>query len=231
MRRPNIACMNLLTNKDRSAIGACAETIQGGDFSCAGAKAALAGHNIDFVEAHDLRCGSHDNAIVQAVQNFDPADSAHYASVLALFPHTPVLSDAEFEKFLWARLQALHEIDRRTFSWDSSVSQDPASPDFGFSLGGQAFYVVGMHPQAERISRRMPFPVIAFNAHSQFRRLRANGSYDRVQKATRIRDVDLQGGINPMLADHGVKSEARQYSGRQLPEQWACPFRPEKHNA
>ena len=40
------------------------------------------------------------------------------------------------------------------------------------------------------------------------------------------RDEDWSGSINPMLAVHGSISEARQYSGRVVGEDWECPFRP-----
>ena len=32
------------------------------------------------------------------------------------------------------------------------------------------------------------------------------------------------GSLNPMLAQHGEASEARQYSGRQVDDGWKCPF-------
>ena len=40
----------------------------------------------------------------------------------------------------------------------------------------------------------------------------------------RERDLHLQGTVNPMVADHGQDSEARQYSGRQVGPGWAAPF-------
>ena len=42
--------------------------------------------------------------------------------------------------------------------WDPRVSDDPANPHFAFSVGGTAFFVVGLHPQASRIARRTPCP-------------------------------------------------------------------------
>ena len=39
------------------------------------------------------------------------------------------------------------------------------------------------------------------------------------------RDVALAGDPNPMLSRHGETSEARQYSGRKVDEDWDCPFR------
>lgn len=224
MRLHNIALMTSLSIEDENVISTYLYSIKSPHFSCVAAKAALAGESIDFVVAGDLRCGNLDAKIVQSLQRFRPAEQAKYASIAVLFPATPALSESDFDRFLWTRLQAPHNLDRKSFPWDPTVSQNPASPDFGFSIGGQAFFVIGMHPAASRISRRMPFPAIAFNTHAQFRRLRANGSYGRVQTATRAREIALQGRLNPMLADHGVTSEARQYSGRQQTAQWTCPF-------
>lgn len=39
----------------------------------------------------------------------------------------------------------------------------------------------------------------------------------------RRRDVRLQGSVNPMVADHGEISEARQYPGRKVPASWSPP--------
>jgi hypothetical protein len=218
--------MNGLDEDNRNAIADCCEVIRSRKFSCAGAKAALAGDALEFVLARDLRSGADDTRIVEALHAFHSADTGDYKSLAILFPQTPALSEQKFERFLWQRLQALHVIDHERHPWDPAVSDDPASASFGFSVGEQAFYVVGMHPAASRMSRRMPFAVLAFNTHAQFRRLRANGKFARMQSATRARDIALQGSPNPMLADHGVKSEARQYSGRALAEQWVCPFQP-----
>jgi uncharacterized protein len=219
------------TINDRNPIDACSQVIQGASFCCAGAKAALAGAEIDFFVAHDLRCGVDDAGIIEAVRLFHTTNLKNYRSLAVLFPCTPSLSENEFENFLWARLQALHDIDCHSFPWDPSVSNNPASPEFAFSIGAQAYYVVGMHPAASRISRRMPFPVIAFNTHAQFRRLRADGNFWRVQKVTRAREIALQGCTNPMLAEHGIASEARQYSGREITEHWRCPFQPAAQKA
>jgi FPC/CPF motif-containing protein YcgG len=40
----------------------------------------------------------------------------------------------------------------------------------------------------------------------------------------REREIALQGSLNPNLADFGERSEARQYSGRAVEDQWRCPF-------
>jgi FPC/CPF motif-containing protein YcgG len=55
--------------------------------------------------------------------------------------------------------------------------------------------------------------------------LRADGRFLKMQTATRKRDIELQGSINPNLADFGMAGEARQYSGRKVGPEWKCPFR------
>ncbi len=80
-----------------------------------------------------------------------------------------------------------------------------------------------MHAGASRIARCFRHPVLVFNSHRQFEQLRADGRYAKLQQATRERDRAMQGSINPNLADFGAASEARQYSGREVEEDWQCP--------
>ena len=105
------------------------------------------------------------------------------------------------------------------------VSADPEDPHFSLSFGGEAFFVVGLHPRASRAARRFPRPTLVFNLHDQFERLRVEGRYERMRERIIERDVALAGSANPMLARHGEASEARQYSGRLVDEDWQCPFR------
>ena len=67
---------------------------------------------------------------------------------------------------------------------------------------------------------------MVFNFHDQFENLRSAGKYTGMQNAVRDRDIHLQGAINPILARFGDASEARQYSGRAVAEDWKCPFSP-----
>jgi FPC/CPF motif-containing protein YcgG len=63
-----------------------------------------------------------------------------------------------------------------------------------------------------------------FNPRAQFERLRAEGTFERLRTVVRERDLEVQGSLNPNLADFGEQSEARQYSGRATEPQWRCPF-------
>lgn len=133
--------------------------------------------------------------------------------------------EAEFEALLWKQLQKLHELDREFFGWDASVSSDPASDRFSFSVRGRAMFVVGLHPHASRLARRADVPMLVFNLHEQFEDLRASGKYSSMQRVIRKRDEALQGSINPTLSSFGKSSEAVQYSGRAASPDWQCPFK------
>ncbi|KXO01243.1 hypothetical protein LS48_01910 [Aequorivita aquimaris] len=149
-------------------------------------------------------------------------DSKEFESYIAVFPDMEVFSEIEFENLLWRQLQFLHEMDNEP--WDSSVSNDPEDSKFSFSIGGKAFYVVGLHPKASRKARRAPYPTLVFNLHAQFEKLREMGVYHKIRDKIRKRDIDLQGDINPVLQDFGEDSEAKQYSGRKVEGNWKCPF-------
>ncbi len=115
-----------------------------------------------------------------------------------------------------------------TCGWDRRVSCDPASPGFSFSLRGNAFFVIGLHPNASRLSRRYFRPALVFNLHEQFEALRRKGGYERMRDVIRKRDAALCGSANPVLRNFRERSEARQYSGRAVPDDWRCPFRPRR---
>lgn len=149
-------------------------------------------------------------------------DSNDFFTFVAAFRDEEEMDEKEFEQKLWQQLQLIHANDEA--DWDKDVSADAASKNFSFSIAGKAFYIVGLHPGSSRMARQSPFPVMVFNLHWQFEKLREMGAYDNVRNKIRERDFDLQGSNNPMLEDFGAKSEARQYSGRAVDEAWKCPF-------
>lgn len=195
-------------------------------FPCVGAKSARSQDGLRYLLAGDLRAADRDRQIVRHLQRFAAGhdEEALFVSQLVFFPDTPVLDEMQFEQALWQRLQALHEIDAIHYNWDARVSADPRSPSFSLSIGGRGYYVVGLHPGASRPARQAHCAALVFNLHSQFEQLRADGRYEKLQAAIGERDVAYSGSRNPMLAGHGVASEARQYSGRQVDSQWRCPF-------
>ncbi len=149
-------------------------------------------------------------------------DNNDFYTFVAAFPDRKNYSEKQFEELLWKQLQFIHEAD--DLPWDPSVSSDPDNKNFSFSIQGKSFYMVGLHPNSSRMARQSPVPAIAFNLHWQFEKLREMGAYSTVRDKIRERDRELQGDNNPMLEDFGEKSEARQYSGRKVGEEWKCPF-------
>ena len=180
---------------------------------------------VDLLVYEDLGSKNTARKILKDLKNYIAAydfDSNEFQTFLATFPERKDFTEKQFEDLLWKQLQFLHEVDDA--SWDPSVSNDPKNKNFSFSLGGKAFYMVGLHPNSSRKARQSPVPAIAFNLHWQFEKLREMGAYQTVRDKIRQRDTELQGSINPMLEDFGETSEARQYSGRKVGEEWKCPF-------
>ena len=158
------------------------------------------------------------------------APTENFQTLVAVFSGPLDVPESEFEKILWQQLADLHEIDREFHDWAPDVDADPDSKEFGFSLIGHPFFVVGLHNRSSRITRRFPWPALAFNSHHQFRRLKENGTFEGLKKKIREREIRLQQSINPNLADFGEESEARQYSGRAVEPAWMCPIFPLGHS-
>lgn len=197
-------------------------------FPCVGAKAALARGTLEVLACNridsawdDLRI--HD-ALLAFVEDYR-RDEGMYRSFAVVFEGPRDLDEAAFETALWERIQSLSDKDVwRGQDYDERVSADPANPHFSLSFGGEAFFIVGLHPHASRPARRFARPTLVFNLHDQFERLRAEGKYEGMREKIMTRDEALAGSRNPMLARHGEASEARQYSGRAVGEDWRPPF-------
>ncbi len=151
---------------------------------------------------------------------------AGFASFVAIFRGPMVRDEEQFEELLWDQLRGLHAADEH--AWNPHVSTDPSDDHFAFSVGGTAYFVVGLHPMASRLARRTVAPTLVFNLHEQFEALRASGRFERMRDTIRHRDEHLQGSTNPMVSDHGHGSEARQYAGRVVGDDWVAPFHEER---
>lgn len=199
-------------------------------FPCLGAKSALGRDQLRIVIARDINSAWDDLRIYAALLEFTESykkDDRLFQSFAVLFGDSDggVESEAAFERALWDRVQSLADKDAwHGQTYDDRVSSDPGNPHFSLSFGGEAFFVVGLHPAASRPARRFERPVLVFNLHDQFERLRQEGRYESLRSKIIERDVAVAGSINPMLSRHGDTSEARQYSGRAVDEDWAAPF-------
>ncbi len=203
--------------------------IRAADFPCIGAKAALAQRRMTVVVVPDIQEAGGDQRIHAALLAFIARakyDPASFQTFAAVFERPGDLSEKQFERALWARIQSIADHDASIgHSWDRRVSADPSNPNFSLSFEGEAFFVVGLHPGASRPARRFRTPALIFNMHAQFERLRAEDRYEGLRASILKRDERLAGCANPMLQRFGENSEARQYSGRVVKEDWQCPFR------
>lgn len=199
-------------------------------FPCVGAKSAVARGQAHILVARDIRSAWDDLRIYLALLDFATAyreDPRLFQSFVLIFEGPDEISETEFEKVLWDRVQSLSDKDVwHGQEWDQRVSSDPENPHFSLSFGGEAFFIVGLHPQASRPARRFERPTLVFNLHDQFERLRDAETYEGLRENILKRDIAIAGSVNPMLARHGSISEARQYSGRAVEADWACPFAP-----
>lgn len=202
--------------------------IEDPSFPCVGAKAASARGTLEVLVCRDIESAWDDLRIhdhLLAFARLYQQDPVLFRSFAVIFEEPRTLSEAEFEKAMWARVQSLSDKDVWCGEpYDPRVSPDPENPHFSLSFGGEAFFVVGLHPNASRPARRLERPTLVFNLHDQFERLRAEGKYETMREKILARDEILAGSRNPMLARHGEASEARQYSGRMVDKEWRCPF-------
>ena len=199
------------------------------DFPCVGAKAALARGTLQVLACNRIDSGWDDLRIHDELLRFAQAyreEPALFRSLAVVFEGPDGLDEESFEAALWRRAQSLSDKDVwRGQKYDTAVSADPESPHFSLSFGGEAFFIVGLHPNASRPARRFSRPAMVFNLHDQFETLRAQGKYEGMREKIMVRDEAVAGSRNPMLTRHGEASEARQYSGRIVDSTWKCPFR------
>lgn len=200
-------------------------------FPCVGAKAALSHGSIETHEFGMLGDTDNDQSLADGLSQFvemiedNDDDNKIVHSFVAIFRGPFDMDEKRFESLLWSQLWRLHKLDIRDGNTPADdVSSDTESAHFSLSISGHPFFLIGLHSNASRLARRFTHPVMVFNSHRQFETLREDGRFEKMQAATRSRDIELQGSINPNLADFGDESEARQYSGREVEDDWKCPF-------
>ncbi len=200
-------------------------------YPCVGAKSASSRGSI---EAHEFNTlGDHDNdqLILDGLSQFVAMIEANACngntvhSYVAIFRGPFDTNELRFESLMWSQLWRIHKLDVLAGNLPADdVSSDADSPRFSLSMAGHPFFLIGLHRHASRLARRFSHPVMVFNSHRQFEKLRQDSRFEKMQAATRSRDIQLQGSVNPNLADFGEASEARQYSGREVEGGWRCPF-------
>jgi FPC/CPF motif-containing protein YcgG len=163
--------------------------IQCDTYTCLGAKKTEQENNLRF-GVFDSDCDRDIGQLITAgLQQFEDDRnnlSKIYASYIAIFPNWAPQTEVDFENSMWQRLQQVHDYDyRKDRPWDESKSTDSMDPNFGFSVNGKAYFIVGLHPNSSRWARRFPWPTLVFNSHSQFELLYFQNSFDKLKLANR----------------------------------------------
>ncbi|RYY17026.1 MAG: YqcI/YcgG family protein [Chitinophagaceae bacterium] len=197
-------------------------------FPCIAARSAVKSGRIAIYEATHLACPADDIAILNFLYDYIDAyreSQDRFTSAAIIFHGPSQVSEDDFEILLWQKLQTLHNLDSRKYSYDQRVESEPGSKNFSFSLKEEAFFIIGLHPGSSRPARNFKYPAIVFNPHQQFEKLRADNIYEKMKTVIRKRDLDFNGSINPMLSDYGERSETFQYSGKLYDSHWTCPLK------
>lgn len=145
---------------------------------------------------------------------------------IACFRMPKVMSEDMFETLLWKQLRLLHEEDvKNGMKWSKKYSDDPISPEFGFSIGERAFFIAGLHLNSSRKARQFLIPTIVFNSHDQFMNLRQLKMLTKVRQVIRNTDQHQNGSINPNLIPNEENSSAFEYSGKLIQPGWTPDFK------
>lgn len=213
---------------DKEIVASYLEFIGNRDFPCVAAREAAARQQVACFVAGHMACPGDDAAILEFMYRFiddfrGKTDVFHSAAIIFKLP---VISDEKtFDMLMWQRLQALSNLDATKYGYDSRVDADPSSGNFSFSIKEEAMFVVGLHPQSSRQARQFSYPMLTFNPHALFVKLKAMGQYPKMKNIVRKRDMAYSGSINPMLEEFGKSSEVYQYSGMQYDNDWQCPLK------
>ena len=206
--------------------------ISAGAYPCIAAKAAVHQSQLRIKVAADMSSADADKDILAFIysfaEDFRSAKNLHpspFQSACIIFRQPEIRDEEMYDQLMWRRLQALADLDSKSYPFDSRVVADPESAAFSFSLMEEAFFIIGLHPMSSRAARRFRYPALVFNPHEQFEKLRQQKKYGPMKKAVRKRDLGYSGSVNPMLQDFGEESEVYQYSGRQYQKEWRCPLK------
>ncbi len=147
-----------------------------------------------------------------------------YMTHWAIFPDTSAANEDEFERMLWRELSRISAQQPGDVPWDKNFSSDPTKHNFCPSFGGDAFFIVGMHPVSSRKARQFKHTAIVFNLYDQFEELERRGAYASTVQINRAREMKFFGSVNPMVEKYGDQWESIQFSGKNNPPDWQCPF-------
>ena len=136
------------------------------------------------------------------------ANGHRFRSFVAAFQEPTPQSPEDGAEKLYTLLGNLHDENKQHYAWSEGFSNDPQSPNFGYSAGDSAFFLAFFHPKAYDVSRKSEITFVVFNSHAMLDSLKEEGKFDRLRDAIRAR----QDEVHPYLGNHGDVLEFRQYA-------------------
>lgn len=108
----------------------------------------------------------------------------------------------------------MHKADEEAgFGWNPGVSNNIESPNFGYSVGGEAFFIPFMDAFSGTPARYSEIPMLVFNSHLVFKIMKQieikPGLTLMDQFTNKIRSREKW--VHPNLGAHGDLSEFDQY--------------------
>jgi len=183
------------------------------EFCCIGARKALVEKNVHYLVINDT--SNQGVEILEFISNFihQLKVSDNFYSAVIFFQNVKLDSEKSFERFLWGVLRDINKIDtNKKNKWAEGYSNNTNDSNFSFSIAGEPFFIIGLHPESHRISRRFICPTLVFNHHIMFEKLKKTPLFDKYKTAIRKNDIRIQGYINKHSSDFGDASEASQYA-------------------
>lgn len=198
------------------------------DYPCVAARTAVKKDDYRIGVYGDLGTGRFARELAQDLLHFKheyAGSHSAFLSFIATFEGAAFTSEADFETALWQELSFVSAVPEYEAPWDENFSDNPEDQNFCFSFGGDAFFVVGLHAKSSRLARRFSTPTLIFNLYAQFEQLDEETEFYPMVRTNRKKDIAFQGSVNPMVEKYAEKWEAIQFSGKENPPEWKCPFK------
>lgn len=153
--------------------------------------------------AHDLFKFKNEFGLSQA------PEKVQLVSFIATFKEPQSINQIDGAAHMYQLLGNMHNHDKQQgFDWNPTVSRDIKSPNFGYSSGGDAFFITYLYPHASSEARRSEIPLVLFTAHSVLDKLKESNAFEKLKNHARQR----QETIHPHSGNHGETNEFRQYA-------------------
>lgn len=142
----------------------------------------------------------------------DRLSQDNFASFDVSFVNVNFADQTEAANELYTLLVNMHKYDvDHGYAWADGVSRDPHNPSFQMSVGGHAWFLPLLWPQAYAPSRRSPHVYLPWQSNNLFEALRKSGKYNAAQEIVRKEEIRVHGFIPKLLGQLGNNIEILSY--------------------